>query len=98
MLENGNPSSKSRIISNQFFGTSKEARVEGIVGFGVSSPGDFGSHECTLERLKGKGEVSWRRWTKSELGSVSIEKDGLKGLKTKSSAMDLTHKRCDLTT
>ena len=29
------------LFSNQFFGTSKEARGEEIIGFGVSSPGDF---------------------------------------------------------
>ena len=28
-------------FSNQFLGTSKEERGEGIVGFWVSSPGDF---------------------------------------------------------
>ena len=49
------------------------------------------------EILKGKGRFLEGDERNIKL-KMSGEKDGSKGLKTKSSKMDLTYKRCDLIT
>ena len=57
----------------------------------------LGAIDEILKVWKEKKKVSWRRLINQKL-EVSRENDGSKGLKNKSSTMDLTYKRCDLTT